>query len=489
MLSKPSTAFTPSSTSGTAFPELSPLINPSSTQTLTQLLSDNHVTHHCFFNSLGMHNHSSHQLIADFTLGANPAQLSAHYEYQKSHYLNKFNLHDRTKFGPNIPNADVAHSDKDKQPIEPINESNWKDHLGNSRYYWAYLHFFDSFVEKMGAREALEELVFSKEANEGEVKMITRFYGGVLHALIHVGYGLETGMKGMVSEGLAMASVTAASHSWLFDHKWLTSTRSKQAGQQDLFSLVAELQRDPRVSPDSLKLRDEESSLPDKPFLPGGSGEGVIWEYVDRWQALTEGNKEGEERAVGELAVLGGLLLGAVPKSEKGNWFRHDFFLMHLNNAHVFTPLYLSLFASSPSSLRLRPIFLRALLAQFMYYYISRGRPLLSLSNLASTDPLSWGPMLEVARENVDEHVPKAVRTLYVYHQRHGHLLPEVVQSGLVIGKETDSVETLFQRTAEQLIRMHRGELKPSKYADEQSSRRGESVGAHQEFWSFEEFY
>ena len=96
--------------------------------------------------------------------------------------------------------------------------------------------------------------------------------------------------------------------------------------------------------------------------------------------------------------------------------------------------------------------------------------------------------MLEVARENVDEHVPKAVRTLYVYHQRHGHLLPEVVQSGLVIGKEAYLVEALFQRTAEQLIRMHRGEFKPSKYADEQSSRTGESVGAHQEFWSFEEF-
>ncbi|KAJ1036486.1 hypothetical protein NDA13_000019 [Ustilago tritici] len=127
------------------------------------------------------------------------------------------------------------------------------------------------------------------------------------------------------------------------------------------------------------------------------------------------------------------------------------FFLMHLNNAHVFTPLYLSLFACSPSSLRLRSIFLRALLAQFLYYYISRGR--------TPAFPLELG--------------------LY----RPSFLGTDVG------GKEADSVEALFQRTAEQLIRIHRGEFKPSKYADEQGSRRGESVGAHQEFWSFEEFY
>lgn len=71
---------------------------------------------------------------------------------------------------------------------------------------------------------------------------------------------------------------------------------------------------------------------------------------------------------------------------------------MHLNNAHLFTPLYLSLLPG----LDHKAMFLRALLAQFIYYYLSRGRPGFSAANFAeehaASSSLTWEQMFEEAR-------------------------------------------------------------------------------------------
>lgn len=180
----------------------------------------------------------------------------------------------------------------------------------------------------------LEKYVFSKEANDqgenGKRGMLARFYGGVLHSLIHVGYGLELRDTRLMAEGLAMATATSAAHGWLFDYDWLFKAIPEDGGKGKLglFELVKELQHDPRLSVDNLKLREQESSLPDEPFEnPGAPGYGVIQEYVDRWSAVRVEGKVNEKQALTELAVFSALLLGAVPKQKDGRAYRHDFFL------------------------------------------------------------------------------------------------------------------------------------------------------------------
>lgn len=55
----------------------------------------------------------------------------------------------------------------------------------------------------------LEQYFFSPEANTSSRRMLNRIFTGVLHPFIHVGYGCEFGLPGMVAEGLAMACVQA----------------------------------------------------------------------------------------------------------------------------------------------------------------------------------------------------------------------------------------------------------------------------------------
>lgn len=427
-----------------------------------------------------MHNHSIHQLIADLTLSASPSQLKGHYEYQKRHYLGESSYNDRKKYDP------YYSADEGKKGIEKISDNNWGNHLGNARYYWSYLHFFDGQLEQRGMEEVLQEYVFSKEANEGGRNMVVRYYGGVLHALIHVGYGLELGLSAVAAEGLAMATSTADSHAWLFPYEWLVSPPA-EGEKVGLLELVKLVQEDPRLSKESLKLGEQESSLPDAPF-EDGDAKGLIHEYVDRWAATQSPESVDGKGAMEELALFSALLLGAVPKTKEG-YYRHEFFLMHLNNSHLFTSLYLNLFSSSP---QLRYCFLRALLSQFLYYYVARGRPPFTSSHFSletSHQDLTWEEMFKVARENVDEHLPKAVRALYVYDQRHKGAQEKLRDSGLLEGKGGEwEEEGIFELTARQLTRMHLGEVQPSQYADKEARKEGESVGAHQEFWSFDRF-
>ena len=90
-----------------------------------------------------------------------------------------------------------------------------------NRYYRAYLQFFTKVLSEKGAAATLEEYIFSPKANieppksgQPPMEMTNRLFSGLLHPLIHTGYGAEFGLPGMFAEGvsyLACRSQTAMS--------------------------------------------------------------------------------------------------------------------------------------------------------------------------------------------------------------------------------------------------------------------------------------
>lgn len=112
-------------------------------------------------------------------MGANAALLDAAYETHKPNQLAAF-------VSPG-----------------PVNSENFADHLGDDKYYQAYLDYFSGEILTNGIHKTLEGLVFAKEVNyEGQKReMLSRFLGGLLHAFIHVGYGIEFGLPSMSAEG------------------------------------------------------------------------------------------------------------------------------------------------------------------------------------------------------------------------------------------------------------------------------------------------
>ena len=62
-------------------------------------------------------------------------------------------------------------------------------------------------------RGVLEKYIFSREFNfdnklndAEQPRMLDRFVGGLLHPVIHTGYGYEFGLPGIVAEGNALVA-------------------------------------------------------------------------------------------------------------------------------------------------------------------------------------------------------------------------------------------------------------------------------------------
>lgn len=92
----------------------------------------------------------------------------------------------------------------------PISDNNFADHLGDMKYYQAYLEFFSDQLVTKGIDKTFEDYLYSKRVNfndraeadgSRQPEMFSRFMSGLMHPLIHVGYGLEFGLLGIIAEG------------------------------------------------------------------------------------------------------------------------------------------------------------------------------------------------------------------------------------------------------------------------------------------------
>jgi len=76
-------------------------------------------------------------------------------------------------------------------------------------YYQAYLDFFVEEVKVKSFDAIIEEYIFAPDANYvagngTQPEMLNRFFEGILHPMIHVGFGVEFGLPGILAEGREM---------------------------------------------------------------------------------------------------------------------------------------------------------------------------------------------------------------------------------------------------------------------------------------------
>ncbi|KAJ7616625.1 hypothetical protein FB45DRAFT_1105923 [Roridomyces roridus] len=53
---------------------------PEAAQLAQKLLYEDYLSHHCFFNDLGFHNHLPHHLVVAYDMGASPGLFQSIYE-------------------------------------------------------------------------------------------------------------------------------------------------------------------------------------------------------------------------------------------------------------------------------------------------------------------------------------------------------------------------------------------------------------------------
>ncbi|KAF9496950.1 hypothetical protein BDN71DRAFT_1429945 [Pleurotus eryngii] len=408
-------------------------ISPQTTAALRETLQANHEKWHIFFNDRRFHNHGAHAIIAAWVLGADADIIRAVYQHSADYQRPAF-----------------------KSPA-PITLQNFHEHLGKEEYYNSYLEFFKGEVQAKGFSSVLEEFVFAEKSNfsgDAQPQMLNRFMSGLVHPLIHTGYGAELGLPGMIVEGLAQTAVHEVDATKLVppsafspatsEHNLITrlasmlvldnrsiSKPSTTSGVH-AFTILARLLKDPKFDVKKIGKSNDFQYLVDNLSEP-------LLKILDDW-AVDASDPKGVEKKIEEI-ILTNVLLYALPGWKEGQDFKANFFTMHL----VTSSLFLSSLVPylGPAS---QALFLKSYFAFSLAWYLSRGAPALDIPGFFAADtlhpaqpgtrptpwegalgspatasnPNPWLPIIQNSIISPDEHVPKLQRALAHYSAIYG---------------------------------------------------------------------
>ncbi|OBZ73399.1 hypothetical protein A0H81_07066 [Grifola frondosa] len=141
--------------------------------------------------------------------------------------------------------------------------------------------------------------------------MLNRFLAGILHPLIHTGYGCEFGLLGMIAEGLAQTAVHGPTAPVVI-HPSLRNLTTSNApnihGDVHALSIVARILADPSFSHTSIGLpppEGEDSSALQRVLRMRGD---ALLAHVQAWPV--DGADAGDvERKIEELFWMNALFL------------------------------------------------------------------------------------------------------------------------------------------------------------------------------------
>ncbi|EKM51648.1 uncharacterized protein PHACADRAFT_212279 [Phanerochaete carnosa HHB-10118-sp] len=463
-----------------------------STQAVLECLKDNHQRFHIFFQDGGLHNHASHHLLAIYTMGASAEVIREAYQTHVAY----------------------QRPAKDHFIAATIDEKNWKEHVGNEKYYQAYVSFFSRLLlspQSKGLQAILEEYVFSTDANlvagKNGVKpyMLGRFYSSLFHPLIHTGYGVEFGLPGLAVEGLAQTAVHTLDIEEIFTPEFfnvgsadtlasrLSSLVVSAAGvvgssapsaDVHALSILSRIEKDIDFAPENLDFTGLAGLAP-RYSVVLGRADNKLLKYSEEWTETVVPDRDVLKRKFEELVWMNTVIYGvggwagrALGEDEKGK-FNGDFLFMHGVTSSLMTASVLNTL-----SLNSAVLLLRAYFVFFLLTYTIRGRPALPIKDfyantslypsppgtqpaaakdtlVPSAAPNPWLPIVQTTLVHPDEHLCKTQRSLMHFAECYGGTEPGAFAHTDLQGAEMLD-GTLFARvaalTADRLGWMREGE-------------------------------
>ncbi|KAF2009071.1 hypothetical protein BU24DRAFT_90151 [Aaosphaeria arxii CBS 175.79] len=155
----------------------------------SELLMLNHAKYHTLFNDVGLHNHIVHHICTIYALGATPEELQAAYDLNEPYQVS-MSHHDDGEVSVAVDMTDLKA---------------FKSHLGESKHYSDYLHFFQALIAKKGVEAVLKQYLFNDE--ESGTDLLGRMFSGFLHPILHLGFALEFQQPLLVAEALSSACI------------------------------------------------------------------------------------------------------------------------------------------------------------------------------------------------------------------------------------------------------------------------------------------
>jgi hypothetical protein len=137
----------------------------------------------------------------------------------------------------------------------------YKTYLGDENYYHDFLAYFQGEITQKGWQNVLNEYMF--KGDERADDMLVRMFGGFLHPIIHLGFGVEFEQPAIVAEALAQAAVHDNWMGALFfkAEKEAKKSSSDHRSEKSVVQLLREIKADEKLSSaahfkDGNKIRD-----------------------------------------------------------------------------------------------------------------------------------------------------------------------------------------------------------------------------------------
>ncbi|KAL6402538.1 hypothetical protein AUP68_15018 [Ilyonectria robusta] len=322
---------------------------------VTELLQKDLETHHVFFNVDGYHDHIVHHLLTLYGTGASAQDLQKAYDANDSYQLKAMKPRDEV--------VDQLSKDWDAA----------KDYVGKGRQYASFLRFFQGEIEKLGCEAVLMEYLF-KDDKRGR-DMQSRLFGGLLHPLIQLMYGLEWEQPATIASGLAQISIHDNGL-----HEFLTRSQADAAARPDSYQMGSIIDLYAQIAPNQ-KLASS-ARWEDRNRIYDGVLKRAPDEMVELASQVQVRPEELEERTAEMLHTAAYVVASAafhpphVPK--------FDFFLTH----HVTSaPFFLTLnkLPWVPTAVKVR--LLESKIRMDLLQYVARGCPALHADSLFDYTP------------------------------------------------------------------------------------------------------
>jgi len=414
-------------------------------------------SHHCFFRATGFHNHLSHHLLAVYDLGASAG------------LLQKIYADEATSQRP------IILEPKDESIV--VSKDNWIQYLENQSAYGAFVKFFAEEVKDLGVTGVLEKYIFDPEVNKNGIDMLSRVMAGVLHPLIHIGYGAEFGDQTLIATGLSEAAMTRPLPRNLF-HSEKAEERVETSQSITLLELLAQVYESKTLHPPMPYDPDLLLSVRTRLALANGGAE-EIHRICSQYGIFGDFKEADLASKVEECIWVSTLLMAST--SREGRKPRIDFFLMHLVTSSLFLKPFFAVLEKPAHKVAL----LNAYIPTFVLTILTRGRPRINPKLLMSytdkprppvsagklpepnstseslgnpqndTDYNPWPTIIEAVQYHQDSHVPKTLRTLIFASQNYGDKAPGTAigafhrDSGAETHNGTGEIDgTIFVRAA-----------------------------------------
>ncbi|KAJ5365849.1 hypothetical protein N7517_008735 [Penicillium concentricum] len=356
-------------------------VREDSARTVSEILQDDLATHHVFFNEQRFHNHIPHQLLSIYALGASPEDIKACYGRNKSYQR------------PALPaSQDIVQSMHDV--------AEFQKYAGKEEHYPNYLAFFQHEIDAKGVAEVLKEYVFA--GDERAESMMCRLFGGLIHPLIHLGFGIEFNQPAIVAQGLAQAAVH---DDWLGRAFFLPAEKMAggigKPGQKSLLELLNEMRADKALI-ESVKWSDGNK-------IKDGVLHRAPEQMLKYASQFTVSEDQAEERLADMINTVAYYTSAAQRPTRE---MRIDFFFIHCVNSSIFFSKIINLpFLDQKSKLRMLEWKGRIDLLM----YTSRGTPDLLLDEVANYPVKEdWSQIFarSIAHPGDDGHLAKLARAL-----------------------------------------------------------------------------